>query len=255
MSESAKIVGFDRRNIPLHVGDTIQDVAGRKFTIISEDGEIEGEAVGQLGYLQDLNGAERLGPSTTKEPAQVPESLRKLHAYDDPRLTRSRKQSQQKEKPSEQAEKKVAAPYRGGRKNHSGLVRVYLIAKAAGYGLGNPTKVLRVNGFEILKNKTGQPCVRVKDQPAAYDLLAVTSAEAAAAAADSREWVERELPPVIVGNDQAAASIESPAVDYDALKEQEAEVAVRGILAQFEDEALVAELRVRGWTVSCTKSI
>ena len=172
MSESAKIVGFDRRNIALHVGDTIQDALGRKFTIIGEDGEIEGEAVGQLGYLQDLNGAERLGPAPIKEPAQVPESLRGLHAYDDPK-TEKKAVAPKETKPREQAGKKVAAPYRGGRKNHSGLVRVGNIAKAVGYNLGNGTAVLREAGLEIVKDPvTGTPCVRIQDKDAARELLA-----------------------------------------------------------------------------------
>ena len=48
---------------------------------------------------------------------------------------------------------------------------------------------------------------------------------------------------------------EAPAVDFEALKEQEAEAAVRGILAQFEDQALADELRRRGYEVTATKTV
>ena len=173
-----------------------------------------------------------------------------------------------KNRPIRLAEK-PRKPFGGkGRKNVSGLLRVSLIAKAAGYSLGNPTQVLREAGFEILKNKTGQPCVRVKDNDAAYDLLEETALKMLAEAGEQFRAATNPTPgaaiepfanPSPVTEEEKKllnlAASSAPSVDYDALKDQEAEVAVRGILAQFEDEALVDELRGRGWTVTCTKSI
>lgn len=264
------MIGLDRAYRQVYVGDTVQDALGVKYTI-TERGTAAGPDGKEVEY-HTLHGPELVGATEAKSaPKEAPESLRSLHAYDDPKIgPKEPRKAPVKREPK--PEKKVGTPRpSAGRKNYSGLVRVGNITKAVGYNLGNGTAVLRDAGIEVVKDPaTGTPCVRIQDKDAARELLASLVPPAVAVAIDAgREEITPEiratledrtktkkvpLAPILEQLGQEGKP-EGPAVDYEALKEQEAEVAVRGILAQFEDEALVAELRRRGWTVSCTKSI
>lgn len=239
MKRSKEMIGLDRAYRQVYVGDTVQDALGVKYTI-TDRGTAAGPDGKEVEY-HTLHGAELVGATEAKSaPKEAPEAVRSLHAYDDPKIgpKEPRKAPVKREPKPEKQEKKVGTPRPfAGRKNTSGLVRVGNITKAVGYNLGNGTAVLREAGIEVVKDPaTGTPCVRIKDKGAARELLA-------------------SLVPPAGAVTIADITPEGPVVDFEALKEREAEVAVRGILSQFEDEALVAELRRRGWEVSCTKSI
>ena len=170
MSKEKEIVGFDRLNRPVYPGDLVVDALGRRYEVRA-DGYAYDQNSPAFAALSDLNGPTLEAPLQPQRPAPSAERLA-LHAYDEPKLTGPAKE----EKPI------TVVPTRRkpitGRANLSGLVRVSLISKAAGYHAGNPTQVLRGEGFEIRKNKTGQPCVLVKDRERAFDVLEAAAFEA-----------------------------------------------------------------------------
>ncbi len=235
-----EMVGIDRTCKPVYVGDTVQDAEGKKYTI-NERGRCKGQDGKEVDF-SSLKGpelcADEQKPVAVADPAP---------------------------------EVKLLPKRKGGKENKSGLVQVGNIARAVAYHLGNGTAVLRKAGIEIVKDPaTGKPCVRIQDKEAARELLAslVPPAGAVAIEADRVEITPEmrailndrtktkkvPLAPILEQLAQEEKP-EGPAVDYDALKEQEAEVAVRGILAQFEDKALAAELRRRGFEVTATKTV
>ena len=175
MSEEKKILGFDRLNRPVYEKSIVTDALGRRF-IIDKKGWAYTYDESRTKYpffarLSELSGPTLEAPLQPQRPAPSEEQLA-LHAYDDPKLTG----------PAKEAKPITVVPTRRkpvtGRANLSGLVRVSLIAKAAGYHAGNPTQVLRGEGFEIRTNKTGQPCVLVKDRERAFDVLEAAAFEA-----------------------------------------------------------------------------
>lgn len=202
-----EMIGLDRTYKQVHVGDTIQDAEGVKYTI-TERGTAVGPGGKEVQY-HTIKGPELCSDEPKQEAPAAP--VKK--------------------------EENIFPKRRGGKENKSGLVRVGNIARAVAYHLGNGTAVLRKAGIEIVKDPaTGKPCVRIKDKGAARELLA-------------------SLVPPAGAVTIADITPEGPVVDFEALKEQEAEVAVRGILAQFEDKALAAELRRRGFEVTATKTV
>lgn len=171
--EGRNILGFDRLNRPVYPGDLVVDALGRRYEVRA-DGYAYDQNSPAFAALSDLNGPTLEAPLQPQRPAPSEEQLA-LHAYDDPKLSG----------PAKDAKPITVVPTRRkpvtGRANLSGLVRVSLIAKAAGYHAGNPTQVLRGEGFEIRTNKTGQPCVLVKDRERAFDVLEAAAAGLAAA--------------------------------------------------------------------------
>lgn len=273
MSEEKKILGFDRLNRPVYPGDIVTDALGRRYEVRA-DGYAYDQNSPAFAALSDLNGPTLEAPLQPRRPAPSEEQLA-LHAYDEPKLTG----------PAKEAKPITVVPTRRkpvtGRANLSGLVRVSLIAKAAGYHAGNPTQVLRGEGFEIRKNKTGQPCVLVKDRERAFDVLEASAAGLAAAKevgggpCDS-ERLEREVEETLqrtgtgcVVNERGGVSF----VDYVRGKREEIEAFVAGkpkdeiqeavaesekvgtspcleTITDLVTEALVQELVRRGWSVT-----
>ena len=226
--EGRNILGFDRLNRPVYPGDLVVDALGRRYEVRA-DGYAYDQNSPAFAALSDLNGPTLEAPLQPQRPAPSEEQLA-LHAYDDPKLTG----------PGKEAKPITVVPTRRkpvtGRANLSGLVRVSLIAKAAGYHAGNPTQVLRGEGFEIRTNKTGQPCVLVKDRERAFDVLEAAAAGLAAAKevgggpCDS-ELLEREVEETLqrtgtgcVVNERGGVSF----VDYVRGKREEIETFVNG---------------------------
>ena len=229
-------------------------------------------------------------PEAKSAPKEAPEAVRSLHAYDDPKIgpKEPRKAPVKREPKPEKKEKKVGTQRpSAGRKNNSGLVRVGNITKAVGYNLGNGTAVLRDAGIEIVKDPvTGTPCVRIQDKDAARELLA-RQAHPEEKVPTSDEILKKALkkqkevvvPPGVVKvpikgfEDVLVHSVNPPKpaklpeveikpLDAAPVISAEEAAMLESLIQPVEidlqpasDEALGAELRRRGWTVTCTKSI
>lgn len=141
-------------------------------------------------------------------------------------------------------EVKLLPKRKGGKENRSGLVSLGNLARRLKVKQVGLARTLRAGGIEVVKGKNGYG-IRVADVEKAEQLLAPLSAVIKPQAAKKAAEVKREV----------KKQPEAPAVDFEALKEQEAEAAVRGILAQFEDQALADELRRRGYEVTATKTV
>ena len=240
-------VGFDRKNRPVYPGDEIIDAYGVKYTVCI-GGRCSDGPDSPLRDLSDLQGPELIlkdgDPRAAIKAPEVPEAVRALHAYDEPSLGRKRPQKEPEKQDQEEGAEAPSAPRKPfggtGRKNESGLVRVSALKGPDGKTFENATPVLRAAGFEIVKNKFGQPCVRVQDRQEALRCLAASNGA---------------IPPVAINVEPGDSAEVFKDIPGGIEEPGNAEAAVRGILAQFEDEAIVAELRRRGWTVTCTKSI
>lgn len=112
----------------------------------------------------------------------------------------------------------------GGRTNKSGLVRIASIARTCGVVGRGYTDLVRSSGIEVLADEQDKACVRKEDQARAAKVL---------------------LDKFILGKDPVE---EQPASAGSGLAVDES-----GIVCN--DEALVAELRRRGWTVTCKKMV
>lgn len=141
-------------------------------------------------------------------------------------------------------EVKLLPKRKGGKENKSGLVSLGSLARRLQVKQAGLARTLRAGGIEVVKGKNGYG-IRVADVEKAEQLLAPLSAVIKPQAVKKASEVKREV----------QKQPEAPAVDFEALKEQEAEAAVRGILAQFEDQALADELRRRGYEVTATKTV
>lgn len=141
-------------------------------------------------------------------------------------------------------EVKLLPKRKGGKENKSGLVSLGNLARRLKVKQVGLARTLRAGGIEVVKGKNGYG-IRVADVEKAEQLLAPLSAVIKPQAVKKAAEVKREV----------QKQPEAPAVDFEALKEQEAEAAVCGILAQFEDQALADELRRRGFEVTATKTV
>lgn len=112
----------------------------------------------------------------------------------------------------------------GGRTNKSGLVRIASIARTCGVVGRGYTDLVRSSGIEVLADEQDKACVRKEDQARAAKVL---------------------LDKFILGKDPVE---EQPAPAGSGLAVDES-----GIVCN--DEALVAELSRRGWTVTCKKMV
>ena len=320
-NKSTEMIGMDRCFRPVHVGDTVQDLHGERYAV-TERGTCKG-ADGKEVNFSDIHAPELVlpadaAPGQPREAAAATEAQTKRHAYDEPKLgTPGRKAQREPQTAQETAENaapvrptrkkvekpKTAAPaitrrvYRG-RENKSGFVRLTIVARAAGYTLGHQTDVARAAGFEVVKDKNGQPCVKLEDRAAVEELLASAAAgEAGHVKADGRpaerirpsweaikEKIDKKqkkgvVPPgvvkvpikgfedVLVHPVNPPKPAKLPAVEIRPLESvpvitaEEAAMLERLIqpveidLQPASDEALVAELRRRGWAVTCEKHI
>ena len=110
MSEEIKIVGFDRLNRPVRVGDEIIDQLGVKYKVTNGGGDCYDRAADRYLQFEDLGGVEIVNYAPIEKKA--PFRLNKMER-------------------------------RGGKVNLSGLVPVARIAKSAGYKGRGSSDILR----------------------------------------------------------------------------------------------------------------
>ena len=272
MSKKAEIIGQDINYEMLYAGDTIEDAFGRKYVLT--DRGTGRDAVGRETLFRDIKGP-KLVPGEKKTSSPVAAAVKavpaaaKFHAYDDPKMQGSDKKEEKPAPPKERKPRKVYS----GRVNLSGMVRITNLAKSVGYNLGHPTELLRLNGLEILKDKTGIPCVRCEDRETARDLLAravagedmVPSSEKILELA-AKEQANVKLPPPEKKSEPAPAQETAQsappriAAAGDELKEilqeiEKVDISPVKTIKDYKSEDLVAELRARGFEVTCIKHI
>lgn len=271
MSKKAELIGMDIAYEMVYSGDTIQDANGRKYTVTAQ-GTCR-DACGRETLFKDIHGprlcaSEKKLSGTASESKAAPAAA-KFHAYDDPKMQGSDKKEKKPAPPKERKPRKVYS----GRVNLSGMVRITNLAKSVGYNLGHPTELLRINGLEILKDKTGIPCVRCEDRETARDLLAravagedmVPGSEKILELA-AKEQAKVKLPPPEKKSEptpaQETAQSAPPriAAAGDELKEilqeiEKVDISPVKTIKDYKSEDLVAELRDRGFEVTCIKHI
>ena len=242
-----KPIGTDIYYKEIFPGDTIKDASGKYYTVTSG------------GSIKPLDGGNELTLSNIDEP-QICDAVQAKQTTQAPEV------------------RPVKIMERKGKENKSGLVSLGNLARKLHTKQAGFARTLRAAGIEVVKGKNGY-AIRVADVKKAEEILAplsVVPQEGRKPAKIKREAPKRPkltdasgalLPGVTISHDglgeehvtiehpQVPLSDRCPAVDFEALKEQEAEAAVRGILAQFEDQALADELRRRGYELTATKTI
>lgn len=273
--ENKSYVGFDRNYKEIYPGDVIQDYLGKRYTITSTgfaksvDGtEVKLSSLHGPELVQDNpDAAAAAAPDQTSAPTEKMRSKKTAgyvaisaiaRALDVPArgcvdavraagidIKKSGNASLVKEEDQEAAkqailarseaakapERKEAQPKRrgakklvGGRTNKSGLVRIASIARTCGVVGRGYTDLVRSSGIEVLADEQDKACVRKEDQARAAKVL---------------------LDKFILGKDPVE---EQPASAGSGLAVDES-----GIVCN--DQALVDELRRRGWTVTCKKMV
>lgn len=278
--ENKSYVGFDRNYKEIYPGDVIQDYLGKRYTITSTG--LAKSADGSEVKLSALHGPELVqeGPDAAAAAAAAPdqtaaptEKMRSkktagyvaisaiARALDVPArgcveavraagiaIKKSGNASLVKEEDQEAAkrailarsedskapERKEAQPKRrgakklvGGQTNKSGLVRIASIARTCGVVGRGYTDLVRSSGIEVLADEQDKDCVRKEDQARAAKVL---------------------LDKFILGKDPAKEEEKGAVQDPAILSVEET-----GIVTN--DQALVDELRRRGWTVTCKKMV
>ena len=273
--ENKSRVGFDRNYKEIFPGDIIQDMHGKRYSITATGlaQSIDGTEV----KLSELHGPELVqdnpdsaaaaAPDQTAAPTEKMRSKKTAgyvaisaiaRALDVPArgcveavraagiaIKKSGSANLVSEEDQEAAkrailarslaaeaqERKDARPKRrggnklaGGRTNKSGLVRIASIARTCGVVGRGYTDLVRSSGIEVLADEQDKACVRKENQARAAKVL---------------------LDKFILGKDPVE---EQPASAGSGLAVDES-----GIVCN--DEALVAELRRRGWTVTCKKMV
>ena len=273
--ENKSYVGFDRNYKEIYPGDVIQDYLGKRYTITSTGfaKSVDGTEV----KLSSLHGPELVqdnpdaaAAAASAQAAAPTEKMRSkktagyvaisaiARALDVPArgcveavraagiaIKKSGSASLVKEEDQEAAKQAILArsedakapgrkdvqPKRrganklvGGRTNKSGLVRIASIARTCGVVGRGYTDLIRNSGIDVLADEQDKACVRKEDQARAAKVL---------------------LDKFILGKDPVE---EQPASAGSGLAVDES-----GIVCN--DEALVAELRRRGWTVTCKKMV
>lgn len=273
--ENKSRVGFDRNYKEIFPGDIIQDMHGKRYSITSTglaqsiDGtEVKLSELHGPELVQDnLDSAAAAAPDQTAAPTEKMRSKKTAgyvaisaiaRALDVPArgcveavraagiaIKKSGSASLVSEEDQEAAkrailarsltaeaqERKDAQPKRrggnklaGGRTNKSGLVRIASIARTCGVVGRGYTDLVRSSGIEVLADEQDKACVRKENQARAAKVL---------------------LDKFILGKDPVE---EQPASAGAGLAVDES-----GIVCN--DEALVAELRRRGWTATCKKMV
>ena len=289
-NKSTEMIGMDRCFRPVHVGDTVQDLHGERYAV-TDRGTCKG-ADGKEVNFSDIHAPELVLPADAtpgqpQEAAAATEAQTKRHAYDEPKLgTPGRKAQREPQEAPETAEnaapvrpvrKKAEKPEKAapaitrrvyrGRENKSGLVRLSKLAQYVGYAGGRPTAIAREAGFEIVKDKNNNPCVKLQDRAAVEELLARQACpeEKVPTSGEILEKALKKQKEVVVRPRQEPAKLPeveiNPFDDAPVISAEEAAM-LEGLIQPVEidlqpasDEALVAELRRRGWTVTCEKHI
>lgn len=277
--ENKSRVGFDRNYKEIFPGDIIQDMHGKRYSITNtglaqgidgaevklselhgpvlvQDGREDADAAAAATYQKTiLKATEKMRPKKTAGYVAISAIARSVDApargcVEAVRaagiaIKKSGSASLVKEEDQEAAKQAILArsedakasgrkdvqPKRrgakklvGGRTNKSGLVRIASIARTCGVVGRGYTDLVRSSGIEVLADEQDKACVRKEDQARAAKVL---------------------LDKFILGKEPVE---EQPAAAGSGLAVDES-----GIVCN--DEALVAELRRRGWTVTCKKMV
>ena len=221
MSKKAELIGMDIAYEMVYSGDTIQDSNGRKY-VVTEHGTCR-DASGRETLFRDIQG---------------------------PRLCAAEKKlsSPSQEAAAAVADQAAAAPRphafpdppigkkKGGRPNTSGMVRLENLYKRIGFRIAGARQILADAGIElVLKGK--YVGVRVEDEARALEILAAVQDQPAPEKPKRSVKTKREAKPKVQRDTPAAAE----------LKPRQ--------LADIDEKDLVAELRGRGYTVTCYKHI
>lgn len=276
--ENKSYVGFDRNYKEIYPGDVIQDYQGKRYTITStglaksaDGSEVKLSALHGPELVQDNpNAAAAAAPDQTSAPTEKMRSKKTAgyvaisaiaRALDVPArgcveavraagiaIKKSGSANLVSEEDQEAAkrailarseaakapERKEAQPKRrgakklvGGRTNKSGLVRIASIARTCGVVGRGYTDLVRSSGIEVLADEQDKACVRKEDHARAAKVL---------------------LDKFILGKDPAKEEEKGAMQDPAILSVEET-----GIVTN--DQALVDELRRRGWTVTCKKMV
>ncbi len=228
---SNEIIGLDRLNRPVQVGDQIVDASGKKYTV-TERGTCQG-VDGKEVKFSDLHGVEldlflssigKINGSAVEESKPVEAKKPNLHAYDDPKLT-----GPVKKQPKEKKPRKTDA---GIARNKLGLVMVSAVAAEAGFHGRGATAVLREASVNVIKRGPNN-YVSLEDKDKALDVLRYK-----------------------VTHPAVKVCCEAPAVEK--LKQARVElkkVAEAVELSGYTDQQLADELRRRGFEVTATKTV
>jgi len=280
--ENKSYVGFDRNYKEIYPGDVIQDYLGKRYTITStglaksadgaevklsslhgpeliQDGREDADAAAAATYQKTvLKATEKMRPKKTAGYVAISAIARSVDApargcveavrAAGIEIKKSGSASLVKEEDQEAAKQAILArsedakgsgrkdvqPKRrgakklvGGRTNKSGLVRIASIARTCGVVGRGYTDLIRSSGIEVLADEQDKACVRKEDHARAAKVL---------------------LDKFILGKDPAKEEEKGAAQDPAILSVEEA-----GIVTN--DQALVDELRRRGWTVTCKKMV
>lgn len=220
-----EMIGLDRTYKQVHVGDTIQDAEGVKYTITER-----GTAVGPGG----------------KEV--------QYHTIKGPELC-SDEQKQEAPAAPVKKEEKIFPKRRGGKENKSGLVSLSNLARKLHTKQVGFARTLRAGGIDVVKCKSGYS-IHVEDVEKAEQLLAPLKGalqleKKPAKSPLPKNTIRIPLAPIIEACRQEDEHA-GPAVDFDGIRE--AEKAVAG-LGSFDDQQLADELRRRGYEVTATKTV
>ena len=228
---SNEIIGLDRLNRPVQVGDQIVDASGKKYTV-TERGKCKA-ADGKEVNFSDLKGIELdlflssleniTGPTVE---ASNPVEAKKptLHAYDDPKLAGTVKKQPKEKKP-----RKTDA---GTARNKLGLVMVSAVAAEAGFHGRGATAVLREASVNVIKRGPNN-YVSLEDKDKALDVLRYK-----------------------VTHPAVKVCCEAPAVQaLEEIRVEVEKVAEAVEIAGYTDQQLADELRRRGFEVTATKTV
>jgi len=223
-SNSNEIIGIDRLNRPVQVGDQIVDASGKKYTV-TERGKCKA-ADGKEVNFSDLEGIELdlfLSSLNNTSGNAVEAPKPSMHAYDEPKLS-----GPPKKEPKPREPRKASA----GRKNRTGFVLVSVCASEAGYSGKGATECLRNSDVKVTK-RGPKNYICIEDREKAVEILRYN-----------------------VTHPAVKVCCEAPVVQTLEKVRVEAEKVEKAfVLAGYTDQQLADELRRRGFDVSATKTV
>lgn len=224
---SNEIIGLDRLNRPVQVGDHIVDASGKKYTV-TERGKCKA-ADGKEVNFSGLKGIEldlflSTLENTSGNAVEAPKPS--MHAYDEPKLSGHVKKEPKPRKP-----RKASA----GRKNRTGFVLVSVCASEAGYSGKGATECLRNSDIKVTK-RGPKNYICIEDREKAVEILRYNVTHPAV-----KVCCEAPSMPEISPEEKAVLdSLVGPA-PLD--------------LRDVTDQQLADELRRRGFEVTATKTV
>ena len=261
MKESRKPIGLDASFREVFPRDEVEDADGARYTITP------------LGWAKPLGGGNEVAFKRLKDPivvAAAPECIpgptphtRKVQPA--PRAVTAAVKAEDRitEKVAETEAKPVMPAPRipkrhgGGKKNKSGWSKLNAICHALGVSGQGITGYLRDHGFEVYRAE-GTSCVKVEDREKVVAFLRQNPPPAGLPKTSSYDGAVRRIRKDVEAgkarkNLAAPSSIpipESPAIVTTDPAKVFTKIDAFLIL---EDADMVAELRHRGWTVTCVK--